>query len=80
MEKEKDLLQMNIEKISIVKALKGVNLNVGYGEVHALVGENGAGKSTLMKCLIGLYPVSSGDIYFAGKRLFNCTALTLTSL
>jgi methyl-galactoside transport system ATP-binding protein/inositol transport system ATP-binding protein len=81
MEKEKDLLQMvNIEKnFPGVKALKGVNLNVGYGEVHALVGENGAGKSTLMKCLIGLYPVSSGDIYFAGKKIEHySTAQALT--
>ena len=45
-----------------VRALKGVNLNVKRGEVHALCGENGAGKSTLMKCLIGIQPVTSGEI------------------
>lgn len=54
-----------------VKALKGVNLNVNYGEIHALMGENGAGKSTLMKCLIGIHPPTSGEIYYEGKRIEN---------
>ena len=52
-----------------VRALKGVNLNVKRGEVHALCGENGAGKSTLMKCLIGIQPVTSGEIIFDGKSI-----------
>lgn len=50
-----------------VKALKGVTMDVRAGEVHALVGENGAGKSTLMKCLIGILPPTSGEIYFDGR-------------
>ncbi len=52
-----------------VKALKGVDLDVVGGEVHALMGENGAGKSTLMKCLIGIHPATSGEIWFQGKKL-----------
>ena len=54
-----------------VKALKGVTLQIKPGEVHGLVGENGAGKSTLMKCLNGIYPQTSGDIYFNGKLVKN---------
>jgi len=47
-----------------VVALDKVNLEVGRGEVVALVGENGAGKSTLMKILGGVYQPDSGEIFF----------------
>lgn len=71
MENKKYLLQMkSIKKVFPgVMALKGVDYNVGYGEIHALIGENGAGKSTLMKCLLGIYPPTSGEIYFDGNLL-----------
>jgi methyl-galactoside transport system ATP-binding protein/inositol transport system ATP-binding protein len=52
-----------------VKALKGVDLKVKYGEVHALMGENGAGKSTIMKCIIGIHAPTSGEIYFCGNKM-----------
>ena len=51
-----------------VKALKGVDLNVRAGEIHALMGENGAGKSTLMKILAGAYTADKGEVYIEGKR------------
>ncbi|MGL6198656.1 MAG: sugar ABC transporter ATP-binding protein [Lachnospiraceae bacterium] len=57
-----------------VKALKGVDLKVRPGTVHTLMGENGAGKSTLMKCLIGMYKPTSGQIIYDGKEAsFNNT-------
>jgi ribose transport system ATP-binding protein len=49
-----------------VKALDGVSLNVGPGEVLGLVGENGAGKSTLMKVLGGVVTPTSGEIIIDG--------------
>ncbi|WP_207652943.1 sugar ABC transporter ATP-binding protein [Anaeromicrobium sediminis] len=52
-----------------VKALKGVDLKVRKGSIHALMGENGAGKSTLMKCLIGIHQMTSGKIIFKGQEV-----------
>lgn len=52
-----------------VRALKGVNLRVGKGEVHALMGENGAGKSTLIKVLTGIYRKNGGVIWFDGEEM-----------
>lgn len=52
-----------------VRALKGVKLTVGKGEVHALMGENGAGKSTLIKVLTGIYQKNAGKIVFDGEEI-----------
>ena len=47
-----------------VDVLKGITLRIGPGEKVALVGASGGGKSTLIQVLIGLYPVTSGMVYF----------------
>ena len=51
-----------------VVALDGVSLTVNEGEVVTLIGANGAGKSTLLKALMGLVPISHGQIEFRGAR------------
>ena len=56
--------------------LKGVNLTVEAGEVHALMGPNGSGESTLSNVLVGnpMYTVTSGEIVFNGKDLLSMPA------
>ncbi|MEZ4828871.1 MAG: sugar ABC transporter ATP-binding protein [Bacteroidia bacterium] len=58
------MLQLrNIHKtFGSVKALRGVSLSVGKGEIHAVIGENGAGKSTLMKILSGATQPDPGGV------------------
>lgn len=50
-------------------ALAGVDVNVGNGEIHALLGENGAGKSTLVRILAAVDHEDGGSITFAGEHL-----------
>ena len=50
-----------------VPALRGVDLSIGAGEIHALMGENGAGKSTLIKILAGVVRPDTADIRIDGR-------------
>lgn len=52
-----------------VAALTAVDLDVGAGEVVAVVGDNGAGKSTLVKVLAGVHRADRGTIAFAGREV-----------
>ncbi|PJZ45405.1 Fe-S cluster assembly ATPase SufC [Leptospira brenneri] len=55
--------------------LRGVNLTIGPGEVHAIMGPNGSGKSTLSNVILGhpKYTITSGDILFRGESILNKT-------
>ncbi len=60
----------NIQKsFGAVRALQGVDLTLGRGEVLGLVGDNAAGKSTLMKILSGAYLPDEGEIWLNGERV-----------
>jgi len=64
-----------------ISVLKGVSLDVNYGEIVAIIGANGAGKTTLMKVLSGIHNQTSrgqtsGDIFFQGQNINNYDAPT----
>ena len=56
--------------------LKGINLEVGAGQVHAIMGPNGSGKSTMSNVLVGhpAYQVYEGTVTFKGKNLLDMPA------
>src|SRR5215212_5302363 len=60
-----ELIRIN-KRFGEVHANKDVNLVVGHGTIHGVVGENGAGKSTLMSILYGFYEADSGEIRVGG--------------
>jgi Fe-S cluster assembly ATP-binding protein len=63
-------LQVEIDGQEIVK---GLDLEVGKGEIHAIMGPNGSGKSTLANVLMGhpRYEVTGGSITFQGQDVFE---------
>ncbi|MCQ6265202.1 sugar ABC transporter ATP-binding protein [Fictibacillus sp. WQ 8-8] len=74
---EESLLQMSEIKKQFSEnlVLKGVDMSVLSGQIHALIGGNGAGKSTLMKIITGLYQADSGQLLMKGEQVhFNSPA------
>ena len=65
-----DDLHVSVDDVGI---LKGINLSVNRGEIHAIMGPNGSGKSTLANVLAGRpeFNVTSGQAIYQGKNLFE---------
>ncbi len=57
-------------KVGAVKAVSGVSVRVGRGEIYGLVGESGCGKTTLGKVIVGLETPSAGKVRLLGRDVF----------
>lgn len=75
------ILEIRDLKVSItakrdIQIVKGVNLTIQAGEVHALMGPNGSGKSTLANAVAGspAYTIDSGQVIFKGEEITKLTA------
>ena len=55
------------------RAVNEVSLDVAVGEAVGLMGESGAGKSTIARAVLGLVPVTSGKVFFAGKDITHAS-------
>ena len=71
------MIQVNhvVKSFDGFKALDGVTMNVGKGEIYGLVGPNGAGKSTIIKHLTGVYKQDAGEIYIDGRPVYENNAI-----
>lgn len=58
----------------LLKAVRGIDLDLAEGERLALVGANGAGKTTLLRTLAGIHPASSGRIWLDGNEVTHVAA------
>ena len=57
-----------------IRALHGIDIQIGEGQLVALVGANGAGKTTLLRAISGVQPASAGSIRFAGQEIGRMSA------
>ena len=65
------MLSMNNVQVNYggSRALRGVTLKVQEGSIVVLIGANGAGKTTTLRAIIGLSPITSGEIWFLKSRI-----------
>lgn len=64
---------LEIQALSVsygnIRALRGISLSVGRGEIVAIIGNNGAGKSTCLNAICGVVPLAEGTIHMAAEQI-----------
>jgi branched-chain amino acid transport system ATP-binding protein len=64
---------LSLQNVSVsygpIQAVRNVNIEINAGEVVTLLGPNGAGKSSLLRAIMGMHPISSGEIILNGQTL-----------
>ncbi|MBI4298539.1 MAG: ATP-binding cassette domain-containing protein [Chloroflexi bacterium] len=68
------------KKVADIKAVDGVSFTIHKGETLGLVGESGCGKTTTGRCILQLYKVTEGDVYFEGENLCTMKSTALRSM
>jgi putative ABC transport system ATP-binding protein len=58
-----------VQRFGLTEALRGVHVEIGHGEVVAVMGPSGSGKSTLLHCLAGIIRRQEGRVTFDGRRI-----------
>jgi len=61
-------------------ALQDVSFELNKGEIFSIIGPNGAGKTTFFNCVTGLYPPTSGSLYFQGENINGIAPYNITKL
>ncbi len=74
-----DIKQLR-KSFGAIEVLKGIDLQVGAGEVIAIIGKSGSGKSTLLRCINGLESFESGSLCVSGKALVHGNAEAMRAL
>jgi len=76
------MLRLNSVNVSYgaIQAVRGVSIEVPKGEVVTIIGANGAGKSTLLKSIVGLEPVTNGQVFLDGQDITSTPAHRRTGM
>jgi ABC-type lipoprotein export system ATPase subunit len=69
----RDVVKTYVNAAGSFTALKGVNLEMGYGQFISIVGKSGSGKSTLLNMLTGIDHPTSGEVIVGGKNIYRMT-------
>ena len=68
------------KQFGALTAVNDVSFSLKQGEVLGIMGPNGAGKSTLMNLIMGVFPLSQGEVYFQGEQISGLSTSKISSL